>query len=89
MEAAEQPKADRVNDEELAAELSGTPGVQSHMPGQDATDKSAAGQVADGTPLDTLGDDELPAENPNSSGDSLADDDREMGTKKADEPGIA
>jgi hypothetical protein len=60
------------------------PGVQAHMPGEDSTEKSAAGVVPDGTATDTLGDTDLPAgSGPSGGGDSVAGDATIPGTEES------
>jgi hypothetical protein len=52
-----------------------TPGVQSHVPGEDDTDASIGGVMPDGDALDHVDDDELPGVNgASNSGDSVGDD---------------
>jgi hypothetical protein len=52
-----------------------TPGVQSHVPGEDDSDSSIGGVAPDGTVLSHVDDDSLPAEDGLSSGgDTVADD---------------
>ena len=51
-----------------------TPGVQSHLPGEDATDSSVGGLAPDGTSLSHAGDSELPGEvGLSNAGDSVGD----------------
>lgn len=67
-----------------------TPGVQSHMPGEDSPDGTAAGVVHDGTAPDTVTDSLLPAEDgPSGGGDSLADDETIPGTDESADEGAA
>ncbi|ONI63450.1 hypothetical protein ALI44B_01675 [Leifsonia sp. ALI-44-B] len=52
-----------------------TPGVQSHVPGEDDSDSSIGGVAPDGTALSHVDDDSLPAQDGLSSGgDTVADD---------------
>jgi hypothetical protein len=57
--------------------LTGAAGARSHLPGEDGTSGSAAGQVGGGSALDSMGDTELPGESGlDSAGDTFADDQR-------------
>ena len=65
-----------------------TPGVQSHLPGEDATERTAAGVVQDGTATDTVTDALPPGEDgPTGGGDSMADDETIPGTDESADDG--
>jgi hypothetical protein len=56
--------------------LSGAPGVQSHVPGQDSHEASAAGAAPGGTSLEAgIGADAPSEDSLDAGGDSLGDDD--------------
>ena len=55
--------------------VTGAPGAQSHVPGQDSNDASAAGVAPGGRSLDAAMEPDAPAEDSlDNSGDSMGDD---------------
>ncbi|HEV7623837.1 MAG TPA: hypothetical protein VGO26_06860 [Amnibacterium sp.] len=68
--------------------VTGAPGAQSHVPGQDENDGSAAGAAPGGGGLDAALDPDAPARDSlDASGDSLGDDDVPPGTGDGPEVG--